>query len=676
LAQDGHDSLGMGRKIDRRDFIQGAAAAFTVGAAGLGDGAQAAESAAPLAPDYYPPNRMGIRGNHPGSFESAHAVRDAGSWETFHRSSIDTQETYDLIVVGGGISGLASAWFYRNMHGSSAKILILDNHDDFGGHAKRNEFTYKGRTFIGYGGTEQIWHGPWEYSPEGLALLRALEINTDRFYTAFDWTRYARMQLRDGVFFDKEIFGRDYLAVGEGWQPWKEFLAGAPLTPKVKSDIVGLYENDIDYLPALTREEKIARLRKMTYNEFLLQVVKVDPGVIPYIRSRTDRDISPTDYLPVLSSGFADLPGLQGMGLNLPRHWKRNPEEIFHFPDGNAGVARMLVRSLIPGALIAGDMEEQVTARLDYTKLDDPASSIRLRVSSTVVSARHLGEPAQAKAVEVIYVNAGKAYRVRSGHVVMACYNAMIPFLCPGMPAAQSAGLSHAIKNPLVYTNVLVTNWRPWDKLGVQYLHSLSGYYTEAKLDFPVDLGSYKSSATPDEPIILHLEKRYWDPGPRSWQNPTMRSAAARAKMGRSELLSTSFEAMEREIRESLGRMLADGGFDPARDIVGITVNRWPHGYATRRDELTDPDWPDGHEPWVVGRQPFGRITIANSDAGAGATTQTAITTRSQGFAGWDMGVGKRWKLPIEQSSLQFRWEVFNVPNLVRFNANSVTNPP
>ncbi len=626
MTLNGKDSLGMGRKIDRRDFINGVAATVAVGAVGLGGASAQKQSATILEPGYYPPSRMGMRGSHPGSFESAHAVRDAGSWEALHASSIDTQETYDLIVVGGGISGLASAYFYREMLGPKAKILILDNHDDFGGHAKRNEFSYNGRTFIGYGGTEQIWHGPWEYSPEALGLIEAIGIKTDRFYTAFDWSRYARMQLREGVFFDKETFGRDHLAVGENWLPWQEFLADAPLTPKVKSDIIGLYENQIDYMPGLTVAEKMARLDKMTYNEFLLSIVKVDPGVIPYIRSRTDRDTDPTDYTPVPLAGYIDLPGLQGMGLNLPRHWKRDPEEIFHFPDGNAGVTRMLVRSLVPGALHARNMEDQVTARLDYTKLDDPASPIRLRVSSTVVSARHIGEPAQAKEVEVLYMNGKKAYRARSGHVVLACYNAMIPFLCPEMPEKQKAGLSHAVKHPLVYTNVLVSNWRPWNKLGVHYLHSLSGYYTEAKLDFPVDLGSYKSSATPDEPIVLHLEKRYWDPGPRSWENPTVRSAAARAKMGRAQLLSTSFEAMEREIRESLGRMLSAGGFDPAKDIVGITVNRWPHGYATRRDALTDPDWPPGQEPWVIGRQPFGRMTIANSDAGAGATTQIAIS--------------------------------------------------
>ncbi|MBV8453021.1 MAG: NAD(P)/FAD-dependent oxidoreductase, partial [Deltaproteobacteria bacterium] len=207
-------------------------------------------------PEYYPPASQGLRGSHPGSFESAHQLRDAQSWEQLHRSAADTGETYDLIIAGAGISGLAAAYFYRQKHGPSARILILDNHDDFGGHAKRNEFTYNGRTFIAYGGTEQIYHGPWDFSPRALALIQEIGIETDRFYTAFDWTRYRRMQLNEGIFFDKETFGRDHLAVGEREIPWPELLAGAPLPDKAKSDIIALYREDKDYMAGLSLDEK------------------------------------------------------------------------------------------------------------------------------------------------------------------------------------------------------------------------------------------------------------------------------------------------------------------------------------------------------------------------------------------------------------------------------------
>jgi spermidine dehydrogenase len=320
---------------------------------------------------------------------------------------------------------------------------------------------------------------------------------------------------------------------------------------------------------------------------------------------------------------------MEGMGLPQPvsqySYWKRDPEEIFHFPDGNAGVARLLIRSLIPAALVTANMETQVTQRLDYSKLDRSNSAVRVRLSSIVVNAQHIGTPGNAKGVAITYVNGGAAHKVRADRVVMACNNSMIPFLCPEMPPLQRAALSHAVRTPLVYTNVFVSNWRPWQKLGVHYIHSLSGWHTEAKLDFPVDLGSYRSPVSPDEPIVLHLEKRYFDPAPDSWKNATIRSAADRARIGRAQLLNLSFEAIERDIRQSLGRMLSPGGFDPASDILGITVNRWPHGYAAGRDPLVDPEWAAGEEPWVVGRQRFGRIAVANSDAGADSVTQAAI---------------------------------------------------
>jgi spermidine dehydrogenase len=624
------NALGMNQHISRRDFVGGALATAT--AIGLGGHASAAQpGATPLDANYYPPALQGLRGDHPGSFEAAHSVRDAGSWAAMKTGSHDTGENYDLVVVGGGISGLAAAYFFRQQHGPNARILILENHDDFGGHAKRNEFYHDGRTFIGYGGTEQIYHGPWEYSPVALGLIRAIGVDTDRFYTAFDWTRYARMRLTEGVFFDRETFGRDHLAVGETQMPWEEFLASAPLPEIAKKQLVELYASSVDYLPTKTVEEKMKLLASLTYNEFLLDIAKVDPIIVSYLRSRTDRDVLPTDYLPALEArtAFYKLPGMEGMGLPQPvseySYWKRDPEEIFHFPDGNAGVARLLIRSLIPAALVTENMETQVTARLDYSRLDGAASPVRVRLSSIVVGAQHIGNPENAKAVSITYLNAGKALKVRADRVVMACNNSMIPFLCPEMPASQRAALSHAVRTPLVYTNVFVANWRPWQRLGVHYIHSLSGWHTEAKLDFPVDLGTYKSPASPDEPIVLHLEKRFFDPGPESWKNATIRSAADRARIGRSQLLGLPFDSIEREIRQSLSRMLSPAGFDPVKDILGITVNRWPHGYAAGRDSLVDPNWPQGEEPWVLGRQRFGRIAVANSDAAGDSVSQAAI---------------------------------------------------
>jgi len=618
--------LGMDRVITRRDFLNGVAVTVT-------GSLVAPKLVAALDPDtltamsqddpnYYPPALTGMRGSHSGAFEAAHALRDTpvqGAADV-----VDTREVYDLVVVGGGISGLSAAYFYRKQTGPKAKVLILDNHDDFGGHAKRNEFTHAGRTMIGYGGTEQIYPGPSFYGPDAIALIRDIGVDTDRFYTAFDRNLYKSYGLRQALFFDKETFGADRLLTGEGSMPWPEFLAKAPLSEEVRNDIARLYEEPKDYMPGLNAAEKHTRLSAISYQTFLLEFAKVHPGVIPYFSGRLHRLAAVgVDALPSIDAWrYFELPGFVGMGLELTPEdleWRHNPKEppdIFHFPDGNASIARLLVRSMIPDAVAGKDMEDLVTTRLNYARLDQKDSPTRIRLNSTAVHVKHRGDPATARHVDITYIRAGKAYQVRAFHCVLACYNMMIPYICPELPEAQRKALAYAIKAPLVYTNVLISNWRSWQKLGVHHILALNSYHTEAKLDFPVSLGKYHFSSNPDEPIVLHLEKTPLKPGlPRRDQH----------RAGRYELLTTSFEAFEHKIRDQLGRMLGAGGFDPARDIEAITVNRWPHGYAMGRDPLTDPDWPPEQSPWVIGRKPFGRITIGNSDAGADALTQVAI---------------------------------------------------
>jgi spermidine dehydrogenase len=189
----------------------------------------------------------------------------------------------------------------------------------------------------------------------------------------------------------------------------------------------------------------------------------------------------------------------------------------------------------------------------------------------------------------------------------------MIPYLCPELPALQREALKLQVRSPLVYTNVLIRNFKAFEKLGVHYIMALNSHYTEVKLDFPVSLGNYRHSRTPDEPIVLHLERTPCHAGlPVSEQH----------RLGRHELLATTFEQEERAIRTQLARMLSPGGFDPSRDILAITVNRWPHGYA-RSD--TPPNWSQSEEPWEVGRRRYGKIAFAGSDSAAMALTQAAI---------------------------------------------------
>ena len=560
-----------------------------------------------------------MRGSQPGAFDVPHALRDGTFWETAG-TPVDTRETYDLVVVGAGISGLAAAYFFRKQAGNNARILILDNHDDFGGHARRNEFRVGNRLLLSNGGTQSM-ESPSEYSDISKSVLADLGIEPKIFYKAYDQKLYAH--LGTACFFDKETFGQDRLVPGMGSLPWSDFMSKTPLSESARREVIRLYTEKKDYLAGLTREEKQARLAKISYAGFLTEICKADPAVLPFFQSYT-HDLfavgidavsalacyrNPDDY------GGYHYAGFDGLNLSEEEPEKEEPY-IFHFPDGNASIARMLVRSLIPASVPGHTMEDIVTARADYKKLDQASSPIRLRLNSTAVRARHVGDSNSAKEVEVAYVQRGKLQTVKAKSCILACYNGMIPYLCTELSEKQKDALHYGVKEPFIYTHVAIRNWTAFQKTGIRQIISPGSYHCFTMLDFPVSLGGYQFPNKPEEAMVLFMLRTPCQPGlPRREQY----------RMGRYELIGTPFSTFERNIRDQLNRMLASAGFDSARDIAAITVNRWAHGYAYEYDSLFDPDWPPQERPCVVGRKQFGRISIANSDAGASAYTNVAI---------------------------------------------------
>src|SRR5262249_29904994 len=345
----------------------------------------------------------GVRGSDPGSFELAHKLRHGDLPLQAPRAA----ENYELVIVGGGISGLTAAYFYRE-HKPSARILVLDNHDDFGGHAKRNEFEIGGRIELMNGGTLGI-DSPRPYSAISAGLLRKLGVDPVKLdATCTKKSFYGSIGLGRGIFFDRETFGSDKLVVGVGTMAWDELLAGSPLAPRVRADIARLYEAKIDYMPGLTREQKKDHLARMSYRDFLVNVARADPGVVPVLQARTHGEwgvgIDAVGALEVWPFG---LPGFQGldlepgavphMGFSASGYAATGGSSKFHFPDGNASIARLLVRSLVPSSIPGRSAEDIVTATADYRQLDRPGAPVRIRLSSIAVSVRNAGEPGSAR---------------------------------------------------------------------------------------------------------------------------------------------------------------------------------------------------------------------------------------------------------------------------------------
>jgi spermidine dehydrogenase len=638
--------LGMDRAITRRDFLNGVATSIGTVAAGawLGGLDALAAQYAQDATGYYPPALTGMRGSHDGSFDVSHALRDP-RFSARLGQPIGTGETYDLVIVGGGISGLAAAYFYRARTSSNARILILDNHDDFGGHAKRNEFRPGGKLWIANGGTAGI-ESPFTFSKEALGLMSAIGIEPTAL--AAEANRAADRSIFQGLqsayFFDQETFGADRLVIGTpggggrggrgrggaGAPPmtWEEFLAKTPLSQPAQKDIARLETSKVDYMPGLSSAEKKDRMSRMSYKDFLLNVVKVSPDVIPFYQSRTHGLYGiGIDAVGALECWAYRYPGFEGMDLDPVANGRMSftakgdatpkPSYNFHFPDGNASVARLLVRALIPDALPGSTAQDSVLAKADYGKLDRAGSAVRIRLSSTAARVRHVGAMASAKEVEVTYGRDKKFYTVRAKGAVLACWNMMIPFLCPELPDKQKEALKYGVKVPLVYTSVALRNWTAFQKLGINGASAPGMYHTGARLEMPTVIGGYNPTPkSPDDPILVRMTRTPCKPGLPSRDQH---------RAGHAELLTTPFSTFELKIRDQLARILSGGGFDPARDIDAITVNRWPHGYAYEYNPLWDPDWPEGQSPCEIGRKPFGRITIANSDAAAAAYTDQAM---------------------------------------------------
>ena len=598
--------------ISRRDFINGSAIAL--GATAVAPYIEAAASDS----DYYPPALTGLRGSHPGANTHAHNL----AWQRAARPTAarETSEKYDLVVVGAGLSGLAAAYFYQQRFGTERKMLILDNHDDFGGHAKRNEHTIDGQRLISYGGSQTLVE-PRPASPVMQALFKNVGIKLERFDTAFDQGFYKRNGLGATTYFNAKNFGRNTLVSHPfcNYYNYLEGLPGAaisdeaavaltPLSDRGKQQLLRVLKGGLHTLN-LSGNALQHYIETTNYFDYLTKTLGVDdPQVLRMARhSGIDWSNAGTELLSIVEAKECGALGF----APVPVYDADNPY-IHHFPDGNAGVARALVRHLIPSVAPGTDAESLVNMRFDYGRLDRANQATRIRLNSTVIDVHHQPGAGGGDCVAVSYVQADTAHQIEAQHVVMACYNMMIPHIVTDLPSHQADALRQQMKSPLIYTSVGLRNWRAFKDQGIGLAMCPGNMHQTLFIDFPVSLGGYECPQTPDDPCVIQMISC-------PYSEEVGKPRAEQYKEARYRMLGRQFSDYESEIREHLSGMLSPNHFNFDRDVASLTVNRWAHGYT-----VAGPG-----DSVAIGRQPHGRITIANSDS---APAADAIEAMQMGY--------------------------------------------
>lgn len=610
----------MKKNISRRDFLNGAAitlaAGVTLSPRELFALEQDIASTNGISADYYPPTLTGMRGSHDGAFDVAHNL----AWRGIKPDSYQTlEEEYDLVVVGGGLSGLACAYLYRQQAGPDCKILILDNHDDFGGHAKRNEFHSGGHMLLGSGGSTNLEE--YNFDKKINRLLEEIGVDLEKLEAAREpGYALADLQSNYGLFLNAEQYKHARSIEGEWTSAWlgkvdsREMISRLELPTNQEQQLIALVEGEKDFLDDLSLLEAKRYVESTSYEEFLRTRVGLSPETITLL------EVFPKLYWglgpecpSVAEAVMNGLPGLKSLGLTgkliskviaFASDGLTSPT----FPDGNASVARLLVRNLIPKVAPGNTMEDIVTARFDYSQLDRPDSLIRLRLNSTAVNAVNTDD-----GVNVSYVERKgeetTAYSIRGKHCILACYNGIIPHLCPEMPEPQKENLKYGVKIPLVMVNVLVRNSAAINAAGPAQHFCPGSFFNAVTKSPPVSLGDYKDRSNDGDSMVLWMAHA---PSPKNDGSQTARDLY---RQGRYRLYTTPFSTFEEEIKKQLNAMFGPQGFDAEKDIEAITVNRWSHGYSYDYMDRYDPDWEPGQAPHELGRAPIGSISIANSDS-------------------------------------------------------------
>ncbi|HJN00466.1 MAG TPA: NAD(P)-binding protein [Gammaproteobacteria bacterium] len=599
--------LGMDKSITRRDFFIGSS--LILGSAAIGSGRDVygqpnsrGDYSFNVDSDWYGPGGIGdykqSHGNTPELIKTAHEIR-AGRFNTEAEYAVDSGEEYDLVVVGGGFSGLSAAYHFNRLN-PSGRILILDNHPIFGGEAKRNDFNVNGYHISGPQGSNDfgiptINGGPDDYfsalnmprefkyiEPGGSAAGMRIPLDN------YDWMTWQERRFDVGHFFQDEA---------NPWvkDVWNKGLNSTPWNKETRDAFT--YVRSFDRRETDTPETE-RWLDSITLKSYYEDELGLPPEVTSY-------------YDPIMASiiglGCDATSAYWGKYFEMPGFYKTSEYDetlLQSFPGGNAGIARHFVKKLNPEAISGTSFEEILFGKIAFNKLDEESKPVRIRLNSTVVSVKHEGQGKKHERVKIVYSKDGQLSQLNAKTVVMASGGWVNRHILKDLPQNYHRAYSYFGHSPVLVANVALTNWRFLQRLGVSSAIWSKGFGFSCNIRRPMIVGDQSQPLHPDKPIVMTFYAPIYKPG------LTRKEQGA---MGRAEILGTTFADYERQIREQMVMMFSDAGFDPVKDIAGIILNRWGHAYVNpglgfrfgANGETAPPD---------IIRKPYGRIAIGHSE--------------------------------------------------------------
>ena len=632
MAKKKHFDSVLPNDISRRDFVNGTLVGF--GAALLSSSLPAMASSKKAAGSFSDPwtgfGGVGDYGPSNGNVASvraaAHLIRDGLTPQLMEQVE-DTGEEYDMVIIGGGFSGIGAAYQFHNKYGNSKKCLIIENHPVFGGEAKQNEFEVDGYTLYGPQGSNDF--GVPDKDDKGLIadIYRATGLPFEFKFVKQDSQKTkikAPLENYYGVFWDEERFDTGYFLGSEAKNPWvinprKDKLARLPWPDDVKADLNRAFED----LEDKYQGDNFDRwLDSMSYKDLLEKVYHYSPKVAEYF--------DPIIAISMGGVGCDVYSAYAAKRLEMPCTRARyiydssiDEQElgVFSYPGGNAGSFRHIVKYLIPESISGGkNFEDILYNPINFDALDRPSNPISIRLNSTAIDISHEGPADSAKYVNISYHQKGVVRRIKAKTVVSAIGGWVGRHIIKDLPPTMTKAYQEFHHSPILVVNIALRNWRFLDKLGISSARWFEGFGNFFSIRRPMDTGEKNQPFDPDKPTVLTFYVPFNKPG---------HPIAAQGAMGRAELLSKSYRDYETEIVEQMTAMFAAYGFDAQRDIAGIVLNRWGHAYISPQPGFHFGT--DGNPaPKEMIRKGYGRIQFGHSELDGYMSHTNALTEGSR----------------------------------------------